>query len=139
MRMQNGLPVLFSACAAFALFAVPHDVAAKDNASGWHCRNPDLEISCPEGKCEVADAHTSMSVTANASELGVCAYSGCWYGVPAASIQTGQFHIFTGVRLLYMLDTDDGAHASLTIDTQSGIGTMLISGMYAQPMICKKN
>lgn len=103
----------------------------------WNCTNPDLEISCPQGKCEVAEEHTSLSVTARADILEVCAYSGCWSGKPAASLQSGRFQTYTGVRLLYMLDTDDGAHASLTIDTHTGTGTLLVTSYYAQPMVCK--
>ena len=134
MRTRNGPPALCPAIAVVMVFSAP----AQAVADGWRCSNPDLEISCPAGKCEVADAHTSMRVTASASELSVCAYSGCWEGAPGAFIQSGRFQIYTGVRLPYMLDTDDGAHASLTVDRVAGVGTILISGMYAQPMICEE-
>lgn len=104
----------------------------------WMCRNPTLEISCPQRECEVADAHTPLSVTASAEGLEVCAYTDCWSGVPAATVLSGRFQTYTDVRLLYLLDTDDGAHASLTIDTKSGVGTLLITSYYAQPMICEQ-
>lgn len=108
----------------------------KHSEEVWNCRNNDLEISCPQGECSVADSHTPMSVTASSGELEVCAYSGCWSGVPSASLTSGRFQTFSGVRLLYLADTDDGAHASLTIDTKSGIGTLLVTDYYAQPVTC---
>ncbi len=104
----------------------------------WICRNPTLEISCPQRECEVAEAHTSMSVTASSEDLEVCAYTGCWSGAPAATVRSGPFQTYSGVRLLYLMDTDDGAYASLTIDTRSGVGTLLVTGYYAQPMICEQ-
>lgn len=128
-----------SVCVAFA--ALVFSATAQESVDGeydWICRNPTLEISCPQRECEVAEAHTSLSVTASAEDLEVCAYTDCWSGVPAASLRSGPFQTYTGVRLLYLLDTDDGAHASLTIDTRSGVGTLLITGYYAQPMICEQ-
>lgn len=126
-------------CIAFAALVSP--VSAQGpvfEEYDWLCRNPLLEISCPRGECEVAESHTSMSVTASAEDLEVCAYSGCWSGPPAATLRSGPFQTYTGVRLLYLLDKDDGAYASLSIDTESGVGTLLVTGYYAQPMICEQ-
>jgi len=112
MKFPHTAPI-FLALVALGLPANAQETAFDDYE--WVCRNPALEISCPQRECEVAEAHTTMSVTASADDFEVCAYSGCWSGTPAASIRSGRFQTYTGVRLLYLLDTDDGAHASLTI------------------------
>lgn len=49
----------------------------------WHCRNPDVEVFCSDGRCgaSLADNFTPLSVYFNGEgRLEVCAYTGCWEG-----------------------------------------------------------
>ena len=39
-----------------------HSATAPVEPSAWNCRNTDLEVSCSDAKCEVAEHHTPMDV-----------------------------------------------------------------------------
>ena len=102
----------------------------------WNCRNIDLEISCGLDGCIVSDAHTPMDVTVSAKEIRACAYTGCWEGRPSARMQSGHFQVFTGTALPFSTNPEDTADISLTVDAVTGTGTILVAGLYAQPVQC---
>lgn len=125
---------VFLAASASLILAMP--VMAEEASDGWTCRNVAVEIACTAEECSVSDGHTPMSVTISPSEISACAYSGCWEGVPSASMQSGRFQVVTGSALPFSTDPDYLADISVTVDTNTGIATILISGQYAHPARC---
>ncbi|MEM7376589.1 MAG: hypothetical protein AAF460_03680 [Pseudomonadota bacterium] len=77
-----------------------------------------------------------MSVSASANELEVCAYSGCWRGVPTATVFSEHAFVFAGTELTGLEGSASLGHASLTVDPESGVATLLMTDGYAQPMLC---
>ncbi len=119
---------------AATAIAVPA-LALADGAS-WNCRNVDLEIGCGGGKCTVAEAHTPMDVHLGVGGISVCAYTGCWEGAPAAVVRSGGFVTFIGAALPFSTNPDSVADIAVTVDTASGVATILVAGLYATPAIC---
>lgn len=105
-------------------------------AVDWSCRNVAVEIACNEDGCEASDDHTPMDVSVSRAAISVCAYSGCWEGRPSAWMQAGQFQIVTASALPFSTNPASVADVSVTVDTGSGVGTILISGVFAHPARC---
>lgn len=76
-----------------AALLAPLPAAAHD----FSCRNLEAEISCDNGKCEVAkdQGFTPMGLTRRGSVLSICAYSGCSEGRILVSRARG------GIAMLY--------------------------------------
>lgn len=115
---------------------VPGLQTAAPEPSNWTCRNADIEVVCADDSCRVTDAHTPMEVTVSGSEVSVCAYSGCWEGAAATTVRSGSFLTVTGTGLPFSSDPDDRADISVTIETASRVGTILVAGRYATPATC---
>lgn len=105
-------------------------------AAEWNCRNTDLEVSCNAVKCEVAKNHTPKDVYVSPSKISVCAYTGCWEGVPSATTISGTFEIFTGMALPFSTDPDSLANVSVTVNRTSKVAMILVEGRFASPAIC---
>ncbi len=109
---------------------------ALSTASGWSCQNQDLEISCADGSCEVADGFTPMDVTVDQHSLNVCAYSGCWSG-PATTVSSGNALYAVGHGMTWSQDASaSGATFQVALDTSTGIA-VLNGEAYAHPMLCQ--
>ena len=74
----------------------------------------------------------------SALEMSICAYSGCWEGTPAATLTSGSFLTFTGVALPFSTNPDSFANVSVTINSKSEVGMILVEGMFASPALCTK-
>lgn len=112
--------------------------------SAWACSNQDVEITCDGRGCQASYAFTPMSVSLSREDISVCAYSGCWQGVPISADWAGKrFQIFTAESLPFSTApntvADTGADIAITIDTQTGIATLLVSELFAHPMRCQKS
>lgn len=111
--------------------------AMAQNDTGWNCRNLAYEIGCDESGCKLSDAHTPMDIYLSGDAMEVCAYSGCWTGAPSYTRRGGQFEIWTGYNLPFSTREDWVANVSVTVDTETGIANVLVSGMYAHPAKCE--
>lgn len=114
---------------------------AQENARAepydWNCSNPDMEITCDQTSCGASDAFTPMSVSLGASEMSVCAYTGCWEGTPASVDRAGgRFETFTGYDLIFSTAPDDVADISVTVDRETGVASMIVAGSFVLPMHC---
>ncbi len=127
---------LFPALAALASGSSALAGGASVGANNWTCRNVDVEIACDADGCEAASAHTPMAVSVSPSTLSVCAYSGCWEGRTSGWLKSGRFQTFSASDLPFSTDHGDPADVSVTVDTATGIGTILVSGRYAHPARC---
>ncbi len=110
---------------------------SRSHGLNWACSNDDIEATCSEAGCDVAKAHTPMAITISAVQLSVCAYSGCWEGPVAALTKAGSLMTVTGAKLAFSNDPDDHTDISVTIDTASYASTVLVTGNYATPAMCK--
>jgi len=113
--------------------------AAQSAPTSWICQNTAAEISCGDGACEVStDAFTPMSITvATDASVSFCAYTGCWEGRAETMTTTGTRQNWTGTDLRWSQTPDaPGVTGSLTIDTKTKVGTVLIGG-FAQPVLCE--
>jgi hypothetical protein len=108
--------------------------AAQD--SGWHCTNADFEISCSDGKCTLADAHTPMSIDVSNDEISWCAYSGCWTGPTGATVSSGPFVSFHGLALENSNDSNYIVDVAIIIDSRSKSATIMASGLFTTPATC---
>jgi hypothetical protein len=115
----------------FAAFAADDD--------GWNCTNADFEISCGDGKCTLADAHTPMSIDVSADEISWCAYSGCWTGPTSAAVTSGPFVSFHGLALENSTDSNYIVDVAIIIDTRSKSASVMASGLFTTPAICAPN
>lgn len=118
-----------------AMLVAAMTTTAAAQAEGWNCRNLDLEVTCAE-TCEVYDSHTPMDVFVSPTEMTVCAYSGCWEGVPNLVHKSGSLSTFIGEELTWTGGTEGSASASVSIDTEAEIATILIPGLFATPATC---
>ena len=112
-------------------------VLAGEGNEAWHCENA-LEVHCDEQECSVSDDFTPTRVTlTDRGELTLCAYSGCWSGAATRAIDDRYVVALAGglMRSSPAEDATDRTPASLTIDRESGMGTMLGMG-FAQPVNC---
>jgi len=105
--------------------------------SGWHCTNADFEISCSEGKCTLADAHTPMSIDVTRDEINWCAYSGCWTGPSGATVLSGPFVSFHGLALENSTDPSYIVDVAIIIDTRSKSATVMASELFTTPATCE--
>ncbi|MBR9834886.1 MAG: hypothetical protein GYB42_06790 [Alphaproteobacteria bacterium] len=69
-------------------------------------------------------------------EVSFCAYTGCWQGAPTSVAHAGRFTTYTGLDLDFSSQSSWTADAVLSIDTQTGTGTILVADIYAQPVTC---
>lgn len=109
--------------------------AAQDDS--WRCTNTDFEISCSDGKCTLADAHTPMDISVNSDEISWCAYSGCWTGPVGASVSSGPFVSFHGLALESSTNSDYIVDVAIIIDTRSKSATVMASGLFTTPATCE--
>ena len=107
-----------------------------DEAS-WHCRNVAFEISCSDGSCKASDDHTPMDVRVSATEISWCAYTGCWTGVPSASVASGSFRSFYGFVQRQGSTMADGVDVAVTIDTTTNAVSIMAAGIFTTPATCK--
>lgn len=127
-----------------ALLPTPIIAQADTPLPAWACSNQDVEITCDGTGCQASDAFTPMSVSLSREDISVCAYSGCWQGAPISVHWAGtRFQTFTAESLPFSTapdsDADTGADIAITIDTQTGIATLLVSELFAHPMRCQKS
>lgn len=109
------------------------------NAMEWSCRNMSVEISCQGQNCTVAlpGDYTPMELTFDSSGgLSLCAYSGCWSGKAADISSAGNYFSITALGLPWSGKDGASADISATINTQTGIATLLTPD-FAHPMSCK--
>ena len=105
-------------------------------AQAWTCRNEDMEISCNNGKCEKADAHTPMSVSLDErGKLSACAYSGCWEGRAQVLRKDGGFLYAAGSYRFSTSQSKERTKVAIAIDRQARVGFVLVSS-FAHPMTC---
>ena len=104
----------------------------------WTCRNTDFEIACDVGGCSASETHTPMEASVGLTAISVCAYSGCWEGTAVSMHRSGTFLTVTGTALPFSSAPDDRADISVTIETGSRVGTLLVAGRYATPAICQQ-
>ena len=129
---------LFTLLVLLTAGTIAYSATAPVEPSGWNCRNTDLEVSCSGAKCEVAEHHTPMDVHVSASKISICAYSGCWEGIPSATTTSGPFTTFTGVALPFSTAPDNLANVSVTVNNASKVAMILVEGMFASPALCTK-
>lgn len=99
------------------------------------CRNSDLEIVCLDGRCEVNEGFTPLSVKLEGARLSVCAYSGCWEG-EAERVEDD--------RSLYMVShamkwsgADPGEDVSFQLALSKVTGIAVLNGAsFALPLQC---
>lgn len=122
-----------------ALLSSPIMAQVDTPVSAWACSNLDVEITCDAVGCQAADSFTPMSVSLSTEEISVCAYSGCWQGAPISAHWAGKrFQSFTAESLPFSTAPDTGADIAITIDTQTGVATLLVAEIFAHPMRCQK-
>lgn len=106
--------------------------------SAWTCTNQDLEISCDDNGCQASEAFTPMSIFVSTDEISVCAYTGCWEGEPTSIHSAShRFEVYTGESLPFSTAPESTASASITVDRESGIATLIVADIFAHPMLCK--
>ncbi len=128
------LAILILACsAALPALADGHNRGANE---GWNCRNYEMEISCNGGICEAAEAHTPMDIHLTDEEISLCAYTGCWVGETDAVIRSGRFETYVGDALPFTTSPGSKTDGSITVDVETGIATVIIADVYAQPLTC---
>jgi len=105
-------------------------------ASGWNCRNLEVEISCNNGKCKVSDGFTPLDAYFGMDQnISIGMYTGVWEG-KSTSIETGDYLIVIGKDLIFSTSNDMKANFLVTLDKKDRIA--LIKGYgYAMPMTCK--
>jgi hypothetical protein len=61
------------------------------HAQDFTCANPDAQISCADGSCEIeTESFTPMSLSRRGEILEICAYSGCANGpITSRSVNDG--------------------------------------------------
>lgn len=117
-------------------FCSPAMAGGGDEDTGWNCRNYSFEIGCEGDTCTAADAFTPMDIYLTETHMTLCAYTGCWEGAPDTVSQAGRLITFTGQGLDFSTRDNWPADAVVTLDTQSGTGTILVVDLYAQPITC---
>lgn len=115
---------------------VPLAASGADD-SGWNCTNADFEISCGDGKCTLAEAHTPMNIDVSSDEISWCAYSGCWTGPTGAKVTSGPFTSFHGLALENSTDSSYIVDVAVIIDTRLNSATVMASGLFTTPAICE--
>ncbi len=108
-------------------------------ASGWHCRNRDMEIQCGAGRCKAAAADEftpfDIRITTDGS-MDICAYSGCWIG-KGKMVRSGK-HIMVSGHKLTWTGTDPGSAGFIVaIDQSDNVGFIKGEG-FAMPITCKE-
>ncbi|MEO0550703.1 MAG: hypothetical protein AAFZ91_12345 [Pseudomonadota bacterium] len=111
--------------------------AIAEGETDWNCRNTSYEISCDETGCEASDAHTPMDIYLGDNTMEVCAYTGCWSGMPTYQQRGGRFEVWTGHNLPFSTRTDWTANISITVDTETAVATVLVGNLYATPATCE--
>ncbi len=117
-------------------FCSPAHAGGGEEDTGWNCRNYSFEIGCEGDTCTAADAFTPMDIHVTDDEVSFCAYTGCWQGAPTSVAHAGRFTTYTGLDLDFSSQSSWTADAVLSIDTQTGTGTILVADIYAQPVTC---
>lgn len=112
--------------------------ASADEGGDWHCTNADFEISCGDGKCTLADAHTPMSIDVSRDAINWCAYSGCWTGPTGATVSSGPFVSFHGLTLKSGDASNYIVDVAIIIDTRSQSATIMASGLFTTPATCER-
>lgn len=111
-------------------------VASATAQPDWQCRNHEFEISCNSSQCERAESHTPMDIYLSDQEISVCAYTGCWEGRADTASNMGRFLTYTGLDLPFSTQADAKVDLSVTIDTENGVGTVLVAGLFVTPLTC---
>ena len=117
------------------MISAPAQAIAGEDGS-WSCRNTAFEITCAEGACKAAEEHTPMDVHVSKDEISWCAYSGCWTGVPSASVTSGSFLAFYGFVQREGSAMADGVDVAVTIDTVSNGASIMAAGIFTTPATC---
>jgi hypothetical protein len=107
--------------------------ASADEGGDWDCTNADFEISCGDGKCTLADAHTPMRIDVSRDTISWCAYSGCWTGPTGATVSSGPFVSFHGLALERGDASNYIVDVAIIIDTRSQSATIMASGLFTTP------
>jgi hypothetical protein len=131
MRFAPQTALLTLSLAAFAPVA-----GMAGDGSSWNCRNTDFEISCADGKCTAAKAHTPMDIHVSRDEINWCAYSGCWTGPSSATVTSGPFVSFHGLALKNDPDPAYVVDVAIIIDTRSGAASVMASDLFTTPATC---
>lgn len=110
-------------------------------AATVNCTNPDLEISCSEGRCYAAATGDftpmSLAFTSNGS-VSACAYAGCWEGEGKAAGDSRYLSIIAR-DLPFTPNVNPQPNLEDVVilwDRQDNIALLKLAG-YAQPMQCR--
>lgn len=110
-------------------------------AEGWHCRNPDLEVSCGQGRCLAAPegTFTPMDIAFDdAGNVSACVYSGCWDGQGQVS-GDGRYLVVVlrGAQFSPALeDPPRQGDLALLFDRELELASFQFGG-YVQPLACR--
>jgi len=131
MRLSNQLMRVILPLAVTAPLAA---FAADDTI--WNCQNLDFEISCTDGACAAADAHTPMDIQVSHDEISWCAYSGCWAGATSATVASGRFQTYHGLAMENAADPSYIVDVAIMIDTVSHAASIMAADLFTTPAIC---
>lgn len=131
--MKTHNPIIWIA-ALLCIFGASANAA---DVLSWNCKNSDFEISCSDGKCDSSDAHTPMDIHVTPDEISVCAYSACWIGAPSVTQLSNGFMTVIGHELSAQGDPENLLNASITIEVESKVATILVAGLFATPATCE--
>lgn len=104
-------------------------------ASGWSCKNNDMEISCNQGKCEVTEDFTPINVDFDEhGSLDICAFSGCWKG-KGKVLQSENHLLISGHKLKWIGTVPAKGAFMIAFDKKNNIA--VINGeTFAMPVVC---
>jgi hypothetical protein len=104
-------------------------------ASGWDCRNNDMEITCASEKCAASSDFTPMDIGFNDhGSMTICAYSGCWEG-KGKVFKSGDHILISGHKLGWHGTTHGSGDFMIALDKSTGIAVINGEGI-AMPLIC---
>ena len=119
---------------ALALLATPA------LADPWRCRNPELEVSCADGRCTAAEAggFTPMDIAFDErGGLSACLYSGCWEG--QATVSGDDRYLLLVLRDAVFSpqlgDEPVRGELALLFDREDRVATLMAGG-FVQPLAC---
>ncbi len=112
--------------------------AAAETEVGFHCTNPDFEISCSTQRCDVTldEGFTPMGVTVSNVRFEVCAYSGCWLGEPSLLVSDQANLVVQGDLVWRDTPEEPASRMNMVVDKELGIGIFLGVG-FSHPMQCR--
>lgn len=105
-------------------------------ASGWHCRNNEVEVFCYHGKCKSSDEFTPVDVHfSTTGNISIAMYTGVWEG-KTTLINEDNYLIAIGKQLVFSTPTGMKTDFIITLDKKDKIALLKGYG-FAMPMTCK--